>query len=239
MNKIVFLAAMTTLLATSANAATLVVDYETTPIDAFGLLAPSDSSSAVSAGNFSTAPGLFPNSLLTPGTPLLEIVYSGGNVGQTGPDTPIDDDYEAFFGFTVDDNVSIDLTTLEIRIGRGIDGPLNVHFGASINSDPQITLPGHTFADVAGSSDVVIDLSALPTLMQGDSIEFEIEPFNIEASSNNEFILGTIDFGGSDPRAIRIEGTVSQVPEPSGLVGLGLAGLALWSRRKRNGDRAL
>ena len=129
-------------------------------------------------------------------------------------------------------------TTMDIRLDRSGTGPDDFEIQASVNGGGAITLLTHDFGDSSSGVDFLgVDISTIGDLNTGDSVVFTLAAFNSE-SSNGTFDLETADFGGSDPRALRIEGTISAVPEPSAfLFGTLICGV-LGAKYSRKRDRS-
>lgn len=175
---------------------------------------------------------------LTAGTGIDVLSFSTFNFTNWDPangsfDDAIADDEYFRWGFTVTDNaVSIDLTTLDIRVDRSGSGPDDFEIRASVNSAPGISVLSHDYGDSSsGVNFLDVDLSSISGLTAGDSVVFTLAAFNAE-STGGTFDLETITFpGGND--AITVNGNISVIPEPSTalLLGLGLAGLGRVRRR--------
>ena len=129
---------------------------------------------------------------------------------------------------------TIDLTNLSSRWDRSGTGPDDFEIQVSVNGAPGITVLTYDYGDSTSGVDFPsVDLSAVPTVSTGDSVVFTLGAFNSE-SAGGTFDLESIDFNGPDQHGIRIEGTVTVIPEPAslGLLACGLA--AIGFRRVRS-----
>lgn len=138
------------------------------------------------------------------------------------------------WGFDVTGNVNIDLSTMDIRLDRSGSGPDDFDIQATVNGGVAVSILSYDFGDSSSGVDFMgVDLSGIGSLGPGDSLMFTLAAYNSE-SDLGTFDLETVDFGGSDPRALRIEGTVSAVPLPAAawLFGSALLGMAAISRRR-------
>ena len=140
------------------------------------------------------------------------------------------------WGFDVTNAVTIDLTTMDIRVDRSGSGPKQFEIQASVNGGAAVSLLTHNFGSSTSGSDFGgIDLSSLGTLKNGDSVEFTLAAWE---SSN---VSGTFDLETftSQTYGTRINGTITPVPEPAALgvmSGLGCFLLLRRWRRKRKTD---
>ncbi|MEM6655654.1 MAG: hypothetical protein AAF596_07625 [Planctomycetota bacterium] len=160
--------------------------------------------------------------------------FDGYDTDNTSFADAVADDEVFLWGFDVTSPVTIDLTTFDIRPDRSGTGPDDFEIQVSVNGGAGISVLSFDFGDSTSGVDFIgVDLSAVPTLSQGDSVVFTLAAFNSESTAGS-FDLETVDFGGSDPRAIRIEGdiTASVIPEPGaallamlGMTFLGAVGM--------------
>ncbi|MEM6552924.1 MAG: PEP-CTERM sorting domain-containing protein [Planctomycetota bacterium] len=161
--------------------------------------------------------------------------FDGYDTDNTSFADAVADDEIWTFGFDVTGAVFIDLTTFDIRLDRSGTGPDDFEIQVSVNGDTPVSVLTFDYGDTTAGVDFLgVDLSALPTLTTGDSVVFTLGAFNSESTAGS-FDLETIDFGGSDPRALRIEGTITAIPEPASLGLLAVGGLLIAGRRRRNG----
>jgi len=143
------------------------------------------------------------------------------------------------WGFDVSAPMTVvSLTDMELRLDRSGTGPNEGEIRASINGGTEVSLLTFDYGNSDSGVDFTgIDLSTLGPLTTGDSIEFTLAAWGADSggiSTGGTFDLETIDFGGSDPRALRINGVVAAIPEPTAaLFGSLLAGgLGLTVRRR-------
>ncbi len=232
----------TTLLASSAlvavsSQAAVLVQYQTAPSTTFSALAPEIVDPALTADNLVAGGGLTANS---GGTWNWREWANNGS-----PDTP-DASFDAAvadgdfwtWGFDVTTPLTVvDLTTFDIRVDRSGTGPNEFEIQASVNGGTAVSLLTHDFGDGTTGVDFVgVDLSAIGLLSTGDSVVFTLAAFGADSGGTSNlgtFDLETVDFRGSDERALRIEGDVRIIPEPAALSGLfGIAALLIARRRK-------
>ncbi|MDA8563705.1 PEP-CTERM sorting domain-containing protein [Mariniblastus sp.] len=138
------------------------------------------------------------------------------------------------WGFDVSTpGTSIALTTLETRLDRSGSGPDDFEIQGSVNGGTPISLLTFDFEDSgAGVNFTGVDISALGTVVTGDSVEFTFAAFNSESDAGS-FDLETLTFpGGTDSLQVNGDFT-SAVPEPTCTALLGLAGLAGVVRRRK------
>lgn len=210
---------------TTASAAT-VVQYGTA--GSVTSLAPEVVDPSVSGDDLSAGSGLAVNNFST-------FNFDGYDTDNTSFADAVADDEIWTFGFDVTGAVFIDLTTFDIRLDRSGTGPDDFEIQVSVNGDTPVSVLTFDYGDTTAGVDFLgVDLSALPTLTTGDSVVFTLGAFNSESTAGS-FDLETIDFGGSDPRALRIEGTITAIPEPASLGLLAVGGLLIAGRRRRNG----
>lgn len=207
--------------------AAIVLQYNTAASTDNPSLAPASADAAVTATNLSAGSGL---------TAANGSTY---NWNQWDPasvsfaDAVAANDFWTW-GFTVSGNATVALEDFDIRLDRSGTGPDDFEIQASVNGGAGVSLLTHDFGDSASGVDfTAVSLAALPTLNNGDSVVFTMAAFNSEGTGGT-FDLETVDFGGSDPRALRINGTVTAVPEPSSLALLAVAGVAGAIRRRRS-----
>jgi hypothetical protein len=123
------------------------------------------------------------------------------------------------WGFTVSDDVNIDLTTMDIRLDRSGTGPDDFEIQASVNAGTPITVLSHNFNDSDASLDFLgVSLASLGTLSLGDVVTFTLGAYNSEGTGGT-FDMETINFGGGGTYGLIINGDVSAViPEPSSVL---------------------
>lgn len=202
--------------------AATIVEYQTAPSSDSATISPSVSDAAVSGDSLATGGGL---TSATGGT----YNWSGWDTANTTFAAAVTAGDFWSWGFDVTADVTIDLTAMDIRLDRSGTGPDDFEIQVSVNGGTGISILTYDYADSGSGVDFVgIDLSSVPSLVQGDSVVFTMAAFNSEGSTGT-FDLETVDFGGDDPRSIRITGTV---PEPSAAL-LGACGLLGLFRRRR------
>jgi len=199
-----------------------------------------------------SVPGVAPDSGITANT----LVRGAGLVAASGANqfnsnswnspvapTPATDTEYLSFGFTVDANTLVTVSTLMIRTRSSGTGPGTL--GLYTNQDGY-TAPIFTFnqAGTSGSGtgdlDSTIDLSILGPIT-GSSIDFRIiEIGNTQSdgvdSTGSTGTFRVQNFGGSPSQPISFEGTISAVavPEPTtGLSMIALIGAAVLRRKRR------
>ncbi|MEO1082053.1 MAG: ExeM/NucH family extracellular endonuclease [Pseudomonadota bacterium] len=185
--------------AASADAVTLV-QWDT---------APSTSNPALTATTFD--PSLIPDQL-SAGAGLS--ANSGGTWNWRGWDTASTSFGDALaagdfwtWGFDVG-AASVTPTSMDIRLDRSGSGPDDFEIQASVNGGTPVSVLTFDYGDSGSGVDfVAVDLSSIGTLNAGDSIVFTLAAFNSESNAGT-FDLETVGFGGSDPRSLRISGTV-------------------------------
>ena len=219
----------------AASAATLV-QYDTAASTSNATIAASTVATGLAADDLSAGGGLTANS----GGTYNWRGWNDDNPTASFADAVGDGDFWSW-GFDVTDALNVDLTSFDIRLDRSGTGPNQFEIQASVNGGTGISLLSDDFGTSSSGRDYVgIDLTALGTLTQGDSVVFTLAAFGVDSgggSSAGTFDLETVDFNGPDERSIRIEGTTSAVPEPgtiAGLFSLGLAGAVAGRRRRRS-----
>ncbi len=138
------------------------------------------------------------------------------------------------WGLTVIGSQPLALESMDIRVDRSGTGPNEFEIKASINSGAEVSVQTHDFGDGSSGVDFVgIDLTGLAQLNPGDTIEFFLAAWGADSGGTSNFgtfDLETVDFNGSDPRSIRINGSI--IPEPTSAL-FGLLGLSLIFRRRK------
>ena len=160
--------------------------------------------------------------------------FTGWDIGSTDFAAAVTANDFWSWGFDVTaPGATIALETMDIRLDRSGSGPDDFEIRGSVNGGAESTLLTHDFADSGSAVDfLAVDISALGTVATGDSVEFVLAAFNSESDAGT-FDLETVDFGGSDPRALRIEGTITAIPEPGALlVCFGITGVLALRRRR-------
>ncbi len=214
------------LLCAQYSVADLIIQYTT--VTAVTSMPPIATNPAVSGDNMVAGSGLTPQGASTTWN------FNSWNTASTSFAAAVAANDFWRWGFDVTSPVFIDLTTMDIRLDRSGTGPDDFEIQATVNGGPGFSVLSHNYNDSAdGVNFLDVDLSSLPVLVQGDSVEFTLGAYNSEASTGT-FDLETITFpGGTD--AIVIEGTVAAVPEASaflfggllcGVIGVG----AVWRR---------
>lgn len=229
MKKIALVAALFAMTVGAANA-DVIVQYDTAASQSNATLTASSADAAVSADLMAAGSGISAasgstwnwNSWDTANTSFASAVAAG--------------DFWTW-GFDVTAaNTTVDLSDFDIRLDRSGTGPDDFEIQASINGGTPISLLTFDYGDTDVGVDFIgVSLASLPTLVTGDSIVFTLAAWNSEGSAGT-FDLETVDFNGSDPRSLRINGTVTtnSIPEPASvaLIGLAFAGFGLIRRRK-------
>jgi hypothetical protein len=229
MKKIALVAALFAMTVGAANA-DVIVQYDTAPSQSNATLTASTVDAAVSADLMAAGSGINAasgstwnwNSWDTANTSFASAV-AGGEFWSWGFDVTAA-------------NTSVDLSDFDIRLDRSGTGPDDFEIQASVNGGTPFSLLSFNYNDADLGVDFIgVSLASLPTLVTGDSVVFTLAAWNAEGSAGT-FDLETIDFGGSDPRSLRINGTVTtnSIPEPASvaLIGLAFAGFGLIRRRK-------
>lgn len=207
--------------------AAIVVQYDTVASTTSATIAATSADSSVSADLLAAGSGLTAN--------------AGSTYNWRGFDTANDSFTAAvgagdFFtwGFDVSSGM-IDLTDLDMRWDRSGSGPDDLELQVSVNGGTGISLLTHDYGDSGSGVDFTgVDLTSVPTLNSGDSVVFTLAAFNSE-SSGGTFDLETVDFGGTDPRSLRVNGTITAIPEPGSVafLAIGMAGIYGVRRRRR------
>ena len=140
------------------------------------------------------------------------------------------------WGFTVADPITLDLTTMDIRLDRSGSGPDDFEIRASLNGGTAVSLLTHDYNDSdLGVNFTNVALNTFTGLVQGDSLVFTLAAFNSE-STQGTFDLETITFpGGTDSLTIYGEVSANAVPLPAAawLFGTAVLGLAGFARRRQ------
>ncbi len=228
MKKSYLAAACAALFAVPAANAVTVLEYQTAASTSNATLTPSIADSSITADLMTAGSGLTANNGSTWN-------WKGWDTASTSFDAAVGANDYWTWGFDVTDNVSIDLTSMDIRLDRSGTGPDDFEIQASVNGGSAVSLLTHDYGDSdAGVDFTGVDLTGIGLLGPGDSLVFTLAAFNSEGTSGT-FDLETVDFNGSDPRSLRIEGTVSAVPLPGAiwLFGSALAGGLAMARRKQ------
>jgi len=146
------------------------------------------------------------------------------------------------WGFTVTDNIEIELSDFDISLSHSTNGPSIAEVRAQVNNGTEfVVLTPQTIVGSGTSSPndfVGNSLSALPALGQGDTVVFTMAAYDSPLGGGGGadlFILNTIDDAVDGDRSIRVNGTITAVPEPGSLAALcwiGMVGFGLTRRRK-------
>jgi hypothetical protein len=207
--------------------ATIIAQYDTAASTANATLAAANVAPEVTADLMSAGSGLTANTGLTWN-------WKNWDTASTNFSSAVAANDFWTWGFDVTSNVSVDLTTFDIRLDRSGTGPDDFEIQASVNGATGVSLLTYDFGGgTNGVNFLGIDLSILPTLNLGDSIVFTLAAFNSGGTAGT-FDLETAG-GSSDPRALRIEGTITSVPVPATLwlFGSSLVGASIARRRKK------
>ncbi|MEN0020756.1 MAG: hypothetical protein AAF747_07730 [Planctomycetota bacterium] len=130
-------------------------------------------------------------------------------------------------------NLVVTLETFDIRLDRSGSGPNQFDITVAVNGGTPTSVLSDDFGDSSSGRDYVAVSLGNIVVNSGDSVEFQLVAWGADsggASSGGTFDLETVDFNGSDPRSLRINGTV--VPTPASAALVGLAGLAAIRRRR-------
>ncbi|MCG8312110.1 MAG: hypothetical protein MI976_02740 [Pseudomonadales bacterium] len=137
-----------------------------------------------------------------------------------------------YWSFGFDATADITLTSMDIRLDRSGTGPDDFEIRVSVNGGTATTVLSHDFADSAAGVDFVnVDLSALPGIQSGDSVDFIMAAYNSESAAGT-FDLETIDYpDGTNSLTIygntgAEEVPAEQVPMPFVAVLISMLGLA-------------
>ncbi|MEM8489974.1 MAG: ExeM/NucH family extracellular endonuclease [Pseudomonadota bacterium] len=181
----------------------VLAEWDTAPSTENATLAPTTTDPSIDATQLSTGGGIIANSGGTWN-------WRDWDVASTDFDQAVAAGDFWTWGFTVTGG-PITPETFDIRLDRSGSGPDDVEIRVSVNGGAGITVLTQDYGDSgSGVSFTGVDLSALGTLNTGDTVVFTLAAFNSE-SSGGTFDLETVDFGGADPRSLRIEGTVGSV----------------------------
>lgn len=232
MNNALFAVAAIAGTAAAANAAT-IVQYQTAASTTFPTVAPDVEDGNIAGDDLATGPGISANS----GSTYNWTGWADGGSENTNAADALAEGEFFTWGFDVTNPLAqIDLTSIDYRWDRSGTGPNQLEAFYNINGSGNVSFHTFDFGDSSSGVDFVgLDLTSVPTLTGGDSIVFTLVAFGADsggASSAGTFDLETVDFGGSDPRSIRIEGDINIIPTPATAGLLGLGGLIAARRRR-------
>lgn len=217
----------TLFLATAYSDGAVIVQYDTAASGDFPAITATTVNPAVSAVALSAGPGLNSASGATWN-------WNGFDVASTSFGDAVAAGDFFTWGFDVLGLNTVALTTMDVRWDRSGTGPDDFEIQATVNGGTPVSLLTFDYADSSNGVDFVgVDLTGIGSLSGGDSLVFTLAAFNSESAAGT-FDLETVDFNGSDPRSLRIEGTVTAIPEPGSFVALGviaIGGLVVRCRR--------
>lgn len=226
MKSLLCAAALSMLLPLSTGWGAIVVEYQTAASTTNPTLAPSSAAAEITASDFSAGSGI---SAATGGT----FNFNDWDPTNTSFAEAVADNEFFTFGFTVTDNVIVQLSDFDIRLDRSGTGPDDFEIQVSVNGGSGTSVLSFDFMDSTNGVDFIgTSLAAIPSLVQGDSVVFTIAAFNAESTAGT-FDLESIDFGGSDPRSVRVNGSITVVPEPGTLLFLGASSVLVILQRRR------
>jgi hypothetical protein len=130
------------------------------------------------------------------------------------------------WGFDVIGTAPIELNTFDIRLDRSNSGPSVFAIDVSINEAAATRVLSDTNLSTSGTPYFGVDLSALPTLNQGDSVVFKLLAHSATSTSGT-FDMEQLPSGGP---GFRLDATV--IPSPSAMM-FGAIGLAFATCRRR------
>lgn len=209
-----------------------ILEYQTAASTSNATLSPSVEDAAVAGDVMAAGSGISPNS----GGTWNWSQWADGGSANTKAGALAESEIWTWGFDVVAALTTVSLTDFDIRVDRSGTGPNMFDIDYAINGGSYSNVLSYDFGDGASGVDFVgVDLSGI-SLSTGDSIEFRLVAWGADsggASSSGTFDLETVDFGGSDPRSLRINGSVSVIPSPTAvLVGsAAIGGLALRRRR--------
>ena len=205
---------------TSVNAA-VIVEYGTA--GSTTSLAATTVDAGVVADNLEAGPGLNVQNFST-------FNFTGWDTGSTDFAAAVAANDFWTWGFDVNSvGMTLGLTTMDFRVDRSGSGPDDFEVQVSVNGGGGITVQTHDYSDSSsGVNFLAVDLSAVPTLNNGDSVVFTLAAFNSEGNTGS-FDLELVS---SQSYGIQVNGDFVAIPEPSSAIlgSLALLGLV---RRKR------
>ncbi len=135
---------------------------------------------------------------------------TGWSTGSTLADALSNNDY-VFFTVTVDDAVTLDLTTLDVRYDRSGMGPTTLEIVYQINGGGFTSIFIDNSVSSSSEEQPGLDFSSVPTLNQGDLLEIRFVGFNATSSAGTFDIEDTNAFDGSNGNGLILSGTITPV----------------------------
>lgn len=211
--------------------ADIILEYNTAASTTNASLSPTNVNANVSGDSMVTGGGLAANAGSTWN-------WRGWDTDNLSFGDAVADGDTWLWGFDVTGDVTIDLTSFDIRVDRSGSGADDFEIQVSVNGGAGVSVLTHDFNDSgSGVNFDDVDLSSIATLNNGDSVVFTLGAFNSESTSGT-FDLET--FSGQT-YGLQINGDISAlaVPEPTslGLLGIVAGSAFLYRRRKQKASK--